>query len=253
MGISSVGDFLSTTPSYTLIRDPILRLCHRLIAYSIAGSSQAPEKVTMTDLFYLRGMDVGSVNVPYLLARYFRLFTAGRKSGAHISGGQFVARLADYFGLLTTEILGGLTIISPELPVIDMEELVRMQISVELDDTWAWVAMGPERQSDVAAGAPADSEDAPIIDEGSQADLAPVQAPQQLPLPPPAPARTIPQRLGRLEEDVQGLRRDVGSLCRLVERSMTDQGRFSTWLMMSMTHITEPSRILTMNATMEMI
>ncbi|GKF61201.1 hypothetical protein Tco_0181255, partial [Tanacetum coccineum] len=55
-------------PSYTMIRDLILRLCHRLIACSIAGRSQAPEKVTVTDLFYLRGMDVDSVNVPYLLA-----------------------------------------------------------------------------------------------------------------------------------------------------------------------------------------
>ncbi|GKA22602.1 hypothetical protein Tco_0708564 [Tanacetum coccineum] len=99
MGISSAGDFLSTTPSYTLIRDPILGW-----------------------------MDVGSVNVPYLLARYLRLFAARRKSGAHISGGQFVARLAEHFGLLTTEILGELTVIALELPVIDMAELVRLQI-----------------------------------------------------------------------------------------------------------------------------
>ncbi|GKF16393.1 hypothetical protein Tco_0061311, partial [Tanacetum coccineum] len=63
--ISYAGDFLSTTPSYTSIRDLILRLCHRLIACSIAGRSQSPEKVTVTDLFYLRGMNVGSVNVPY--------------------------------------------------------------------------------------------------------------------------------------------------------------------------------------------
>ncbi|GJZ44214.1 integrase, catalytic region, zinc finger, CCHC-type containing protein [Tanacetum coccineum] len=42
------------------------------------------------------GMDVGSVNVPYLLARYLRLFTSGRKQGAMISG---------------------------DLPVIDMAEL----------------------------------------------------------------------------------------------------------------------------------
>ncbi|GJX37309.1 hypothetical protein Tco_0250612 [Tanacetum coccineum] len=69
VGISSVGDFLGTTPSYTSIRDPMLRLCHRLIAGSIAERSQAPKKVTVTDLFYLRGMDVGSVNIPYLLAR----------------------------------------------------------------------------------------------------------------------------------------------------------------------------------------
>ncbi|GKB02708.1 hypothetical protein Tco_0830797 [Tanacetum coccineum] len=117
------GDFLGPPPSYTLIRDPVLRLCHRMMAHSIAGRSQAPKKVTVTDLFYLRGLDVGSVNIPYLLARYLRRFAAGRKSGAHISGGQFVARLAEHFGLLTDKILRGLMVISPELQMIDMEEL----------------------------------------------------------------------------------------------------------------------------------
>ncbi|GJS61496.1 hypothetical protein Tco_0656280 [Tanacetum coccineum] len=72
--ISSARDFLGTTPSYTVIRDPIR-------------------------------MDVDSVNVPYLLARYLRLFAARRKNGVHISGGEFVARLAEHFGLLTAEIL----------------------------------------------------------------------------------------------------------------------------------------------------
>ncbi|GJW37399.1 hypothetical protein Tco_0060319 [Tanacetum coccineum] len=101
--------------------------------------------------------------------------------------------------------------------------------------------MGPERQPDAAAGALDDAEDASIIDEGGQADPAPVQAPQQPPPPPPASARTIPQRLVRLEEDVQGLRRDVGSLRGLVERSMTDQGRFSTWMMTCMTQLMDAS------------
>ncbi|GJS48756.1 hypothetical protein Tco_0598877 [Tanacetum coccineum] len=114
MGILSAGDFLGTAPSYTLNRDLILRLCHRL-------------------------------------------FAARRKSGAHISGGQFVARLAEHFGLLT-----------------------------------AWVAVGPERQPVAAAGAPAVAEDASIIDEGGQADPEPKQAPQQPPPPPPAHAKTMP-------------------------------------------------------------
>ncbi|GKD70200.1 hypothetical protein Tco_1324290 [Tanacetum coccineum] len=68
-------------------------------------------------------MDVGAVKVPYLLARYLRLFATGRKNGEHISGGQFVARLAKHFGLLTAKILGGLMVIAPELPIIDMTEL----------------------------------------------------------------------------------------------------------------------------------
>ncbi|GJS12821.1 hypothetical protein Tco_0407293 [Tanacetum coccineum] len=151
MGISSTRDFLGTAPSYTAIRDPILRLCHRLIACSIAGRIHAPEKMTVV--------------------------AAGRKSGAHISGGQFVARLVDHFGLLTAEILGGLTVVALKHPVIDMAELVRLQISVELDDTWAWVAMGPERQPDAAAGSPTNAEDAPIIDKGGQANPTLVTVP----------------------------------------------------------------------------
>ncbi|GJW54438.1 hypothetical protein Tco_0098523 [Tanacetum coccineum] len=181
------GDFLGPPPSYTLIRDLVLRLFHRMMAHIIAGRSQAPEKVTVTDLFYLRGLDVGSVNIPYLLARYRKRFDAGRKSGAHISRGQFVARLAKLFGLLTAEILGGLTVIAPELPIIDMAELVRLQIYAQFGDTLVWVAMGPVTQPDAVAGVPVVAEDAPAINEGI------------------------------LEEDVQGLHRDAGSLHGLVE------------------------------------
>ncbi|GKD10067.1 hypothetical protein Tco_1189752, partial [Tanacetum coccineum] len=92
--------------------------------------------------------------------------------------------------------------------------LVRLQICVQLDDTWDWVAIGPKRQPDT-------------------------MAPQQPPPPPPsAAARTVPQRL---EEDVQGMCRDVGSFRGLVERSMTDQGRFSTWMMTCMTQLMDAS------------
>ncbi|GKA05965.1 hypothetical protein Tco_0685085 [Tanacetum coccineum] len=170
-------DVGSVNIPYLLIQY-LRRLCHQMMAYSIAGRSQAPEKVTVTDLFYLRGLDVRSVNIPYLLTQYLRRFAAGRKSGAYIFSWQFVARLANHFGLLTVEILGGLMVIAPELPIIDMDEL---------------------RQPDLAAGAPVVAEDAPAIDEGDQAILALVQAPQQPPQQPPPPPsaadRTMPQRL----------------------------------------------------------
>ncbi|GKA23697.1 hypothetical protein Tco_0709730 [Tanacetum coccineum] len=55
------GGFLSTVPSYTYIRDPLRRLCHRLIAFNISGRCQAPKNVTATDLFYLRSMDEGTL------------------------------------------------------------------------------------------------------------------------------------------------------------------------------------------------
>ncbi|GKA68285.1 hypothetical protein Tco_0768202 [Tanacetum coccineum] len=140
--ISSEGDFLGTPPSYTLIRDPMLRLCHRIIACSIAGRSQAPEKVFEVVLF--------------------------RKE----AGGDDIR------------------VIVRDLPVIDMAELVRLEICVELDDTWSWVAPGPERQQVAAFGAPKAAKDAPVADEGAQAVPAPVHAPQ--PPPPEAgPARAM--------------------------------------------------------------
>ncbi|GJW12063.1 hypothetical protein Tco_1577890 [Tanacetum coccineum] len=101
--ISSDGDFLSTFPSYTSIRDPLRRLCHKLIAFSIAGRSQAPKKVTSTDFFCLRSMDVGAANVPYLLAQYLLRYASERKRGARMSIGQFVSHLAAHFRLLTDE------------------------------------------------------------------------------------------------------------------------------------------------------
>ncbi|GJU57257.1 hypothetical protein Tco_1235023 [Tanacetum coccineum] len=57
--ISSSGDFLTSIHSYTQIREPLRRLCHRLISFSIVGRGQTPKKVATTDLFFLRSMDKG--------------------------------------------------------------------------------------------------------------------------------------------------------------------------------------------------
>ncbi|GKD73175.1 hypothetical protein Tco_1331457 [Tanacetum coccineum] len=161
---------------------------------------RAPEKVTVTNLFYLRRLDVESINISYLLARYLRRFVAGRKIRALISGGKF-------------------------LPIIDMAELVRLQICMEIDDTWAWVALGPERQPDATAGAPRVDQDAPIMDEGNQAILAPVQAPP----PPPVVARTMPQRMVRLEEDMYEIRRALAEQREVIGAMAMDFSRFTVW------------------------
>nr|GEW20221.1 hypothetical protein [Tanacetum cinerariifolium] len=86
---------------FSTFRDPMLRLCHRIISCSIVGRSQ------------------------------------------------------------------GLTVIVRDLPVIDMAKLARLQICKELVNTYAYVAPGPERQPDDAAGALIDAKRAPDIDEGT--------------------------------------------------------------------------------------
>ncbi|GJU57604.1 hypothetical protein Tco_1235370 [Tanacetum coccineum] len=171
-------------PSYVLIRDPVRRLCHRMIAYSISGRGQAPEKVTGVDLFYLCSMDRGTTNVPHLLAQYLFRHAEGRKSGARLSGEHFIWGLAMHFGLVSDEGLRGLQVVTRELPLIDLHELGRLNICSRFGDTWAWVAPGLERQQVAAAGAHEADEAGPAVDEGAQDVPAPAQAP---PPPPPAP------------------------------------------------------------------
>ncbi|GJR37345.1 hypothetical protein Tco_1213029 [Tanacetum coccineum] len=84
------------------------RLCQRMIAYSISGRGQAPEKVTGVDLFYLRNIDLGTTNVPHLLAQYLFRHAEGRKSRARLSGGHFIRRLVMHFGLVSDEGLRGM-------------------------------------------------------------------------------------------------------------------------------------------------
>ncbi|GKE06217.1 hypothetical protein Tco_1398235 [Tanacetum coccineum] len=130
--ISFGRDFLRGAPSYTYIRDPVRRLCHR--------------------------------------------HAEGRKSGARLSRGNFIRRLTHHFGLVSDDGLRGLLVVARELLLIDMGELVKLNIYMEIRNDWAWVAPGPKRQQVAAAGAPKAAEDAPVVDEGAQADLTPIQA-----------------------------------------------------------------------------
>ncbi|GJZ08206.1 hypothetical protein Tco_0542489 [Tanacetum coccineum] len=103
-------------PSYTYIKDPVRRLCNRLISYSISGRGQAPEQ-------------------------YLFRHAEGRKSGAKLYVGHFIGRLAHHFGLVSDDGLKGLSVVARELPLIDMGELVKLNICMEIGDDWAWVAL----------------------------------------------------------------------------------------------------------------
>ncbi|GKA43705.1 hypothetical protein Tco_0736429 [Tanacetum coccineum] len=174
-----------------------------MIAYSISGRGQAHEKVTGIDLFYLRSMDRGTTNVPHLLAQYLFRHTEGKKSRARMSGGHFIRHLAMHFGLLG-----------------------RLNICTRYDDTWAWVAHGPERQHGAAAGAY----------EADEAGLAAEEGAQEIPVPVPAPTPAQ-----RVEEEVHDLRRDVVGLRGVVESFTTEQSRVSTWLITCMIQLMDAS------------
>ncbi|GJU60390.1 hypothetical protein Tco_1238156 [Tanacetum coccineum] len=196
-----------------------------MIACNISGRGQEPEKVTGVDLFYLRSMDRGTANVLYLLAQYLFRHAEGRKSGARLSEGYFIGCLTAHFGLVSDQGLRGLSLVASELSLIDLHEFGRLNIYLRVGNTWAWLALGLERQQ---AGAPGAPEDAPVVDEGAQAVRAPIQAPQP---PPPAPQhRTMTQRIERLEEEMRKLQQSVIGLRGVVKSSITEQTRVSTWM-----------------------
>ncbi|GJX28882.1 hypothetical protein Tco_0236961 [Tanacetum coccineum] len=147
--ISSDRDFLGPASFYVFIQDPVRRLCHRMITCSISSWGQAPKK--------------------YLFRHAER-----RKSGARLSVGHFIGRLAAHFRLVSDQGLRGLSVVASELPFIDLHELERLNFCLRFGDTWAWVAPGLKRQQAAAASAPGAAKDAPVVDEGAQAILAPI-------------------------------------------------------------------------------
>ncbi|GKA57840.1 hypothetical protein Tco_0757028 [Tanacetum coccineum] len=58
----------------------------------------------------------------------------GRKSGARLSGGHFIGHFAHHFSLVSNDGLRGLSIVTRELPLIDMGELVKYNICREIGD-----------------------------------------------------------------------------------------------------------------------
>ncbi|GJT60072.1 hypothetical protein Tco_1003605 [Tanacetum coccineum] len=132
--ILSDKDFLGPAPSYVFIQDPMRRLCHRMIACSISGKGQAPEKVTGVDLFYLRSIDRGTANVPYLLAQYLFRHAEVRNSGSRLFGGHFIGCPTAHFGLVSDQGLRGLSMVTRELLLIDLHELRRLNICFRIGD-----------------------------------------------------------------------------------------------------------------------
>nr|GEY89546.1 hypothetical protein [Tanacetum cinerariifolium] len=143
-------------PSYTLIKEPLRRLCHCLIAFTIVRRGQAPKKAE------------------------------GRNQGDKMCGGHFIARLAEHFRLINEESLQGLTVVVGYMTMINMDELVRLHIYERLLGILTWVALGLERKQVGAAQA-----DQEVHEKGVQADPTHVLAPQAPLAGAPAP-RNIP-------------------------------------------------------------
>ncbi|GKG05759.1 hypothetical protein Tco_0325845, partial [Tanacetum coccineum] len=101
--------------------------------------------------------------------------------------------------------------------------------------------MGPERQPDAAAGALRAVEDAPAVDEGDRAILAAVQAPP----PPLATARTMPQRMARLEEDMHEIHEALAEQREVISAMAKDFSRFTVWAASGIAQLLDSAKLPT--------
>nr|GEZ08978.1 hypothetical protein [Tanacetum cinerariifolium] len=113
-------------------------------------------------------------------------------------------------------------------------------ICKKIDDTWAWVASGPEMQPDAAISAPEAIEDAFVIDEGASAVPATMQAPQP---PPPPAARTLPQRMARLEEDAHKIHWVLAKQREMIDAMARDFSRFTVLASRGIAHLLDFARV----------
>ncbi|GJU40881.1 hypothetical protein Tco_1193838 [Tanacetum coccineum] len=162
-----------------------------------------------------------------------RRFVVGRKSRALISGGQFVARLAEHFGLLTKERLQGLMVTAPALPIIDMDELVRLQIYVEFGDTWAWVPAGLARQEGDARRV---TEEALVAPGGGDED-------EEMPQAVPPQPKTQGERIARLEEEVHGMCEVLQGQREVLDSMARDFSMFTMWTVTSLSRMMDKAGV----------
>nr|GEV20360.1 hypothetical protein [Tanacetum cinerariifolium] len=94
------------------------------IELDVADTGQAPKKVTVS------------------ISSIFAAWTEG-----------LLTYLVARFGMVSDQGLRCLSMVTSELPLIDLHKLGRLNICLRVCDTWAWVALAPERQPDVTAGA----------------------------------------------------------------------------------------------------
>ncbi|GKE89358.1 hypothetical protein Tco_1566833 [Tanacetum coccineum] len=87
-------------PSYTIIKNHIRRLVHRLLTLLVACKHNAKVKVTLDDLFLLHNIDGEKmVDVPWTVAKFLSDKTKRYKKKSLIVGAHLIGRIARYNGL----------------------------------------------------------------------------------------------------------------------------------------------------------
>ncbi|KAI3732773.1 hypothetical protein L1987_63981 [Smallanthus sonchifolius] len=189
------------------LRDPLHRILHRCIVYSISGRGQGETVVNLRELFYLFCLErPRTCNLAHSIAGYL-VNNSGRDVTSAICGVHFVTKLARHFQLLTDDLIGDLTPVA-ETVVMTVQTLRNMHVArrgaggIRLVDRWGrtWDPDRPGPDPDLvqaeaeAVAAAHQAHAAQQEQEQGHEHQQPDQPPPPPP-PPPPPAIVIPHDL----------------------------------------------------------
>lgn len=134
----------SHTAVESMLRSPVHRVLHRLIA-STVNHRKGSDKVPVDDVFYLWCLTSEGVclNLPYTLAVFLSRKAKGAKKNSPISGGHLISRLAASYDVFSSPHARGLTRSDPrfmnrsylyQMRVIDQDDRIREEDPVEQEE-----------------------------------------------------------------------------------------------------------------------
>ncbi|GKA57007.1 hypothetical protein Tco_0756079 [Tanacetum coccineum] len=124
-------DNLGLSRSHTsTIRNPILRVIHKMITYGLCQRTTGYDKIQKNDLWLLSMFDArhqnGYANVAWVIAKWMKRKGAGTQKESQICCGQFISKLARKCRVLTEDVVRSLSapIYCRDLDTITLRDLI---------------------------------------------------------------------------------------------------------------------------------
>ncbi|GJU90333.1 hypothetical protein Tco_1302756 [Tanacetum coccineum] len=132
---------LSLSRSHTsTIRNPILRVIHKMITYGLCQRTTVYDKVQKNDLWLLSMFDArhknGYTNVAWVIAKWMKRKGAGTQKESQICCGQFISKLARKCMVLTKDVVRSLSapIYYRDLDTTTLRDLIDSDGKLILED-----------------------------------------------------------------------------------------------------------------------
>ncbi|GJT44499.1 hypothetical protein Tco_0953214 [Tanacetum coccineum] len=122
------------------IRNPILRVVHKMITYGLCQRTTGYDKIQKNDLWLLSMFDArhqnGYANVAWLIARWMKRKGAGTQRESQICCGQFIMKISRKSRVLTDAVLRSLSapIYCRDLDTTTLRELIDSEGRLILED-----------------------------------------------------------------------------------------------------------------------